>query len=302
LPTTEHDITKSIFPITQNGDSFEVQEAEILSPPLVPAITNESFPAYYRYFYGAVRNWIECAQVHDDLEWHTTFFPEEYGKPWARMVFGQVCDFFHEVTLGRCPALKACLGTTVLVYMLGHSFYVPPDDVPGLLSRTKFGAKYDRKPTSWVSPAYVDRFIKILLYPIYKGAVEASFKGLQELYAPARPSKFTRDRLLAISIIMLIVAASQQSKAIEKAIAQRRKNNPIDARLVYSQVLEIEKEIIDMILDLWNYKFSSTTKFPEEGRENRIRAIKAEDFDIMERFYKTYQNFGESTIRLYMTQ
>lgn len=293
VPRVEQDLNQSIFPITQNGENFEVQEAQILSPPLVPAITRNKSLSYCRYFYRCVRRWLECAQFHADLDWHKTFFRQEYGKPWPRMIFGQVCSFYHVVTRDGCPILKDCLATTVLVYMLGHSFYIPPEDVPDVLAKTEFGAKYDKEPTFYVSPVHVDRFVKILLFPVYKGAVKASLKGFQSLYSPARPTKFRRDRLLAISIVLLIVAASQQGKAIEKALAQHRRGNSIDPEQVYEQIHKIEKHIVDMVLELWRYKFPPNAILPDEDREDPIRAIAAKNFNIMEKFRKSYEDYSE---------
>lgn len=286
------DIQKSVFPITSQGQGFEVQAQEILSPPLVPAMNTSNLVPYINEFRLWVRQWLECAEAHDDLDWHLTFFREEYGKPWPRSVFADVCQFYHKVVLGRCPALKNALQSTVLVYMLGHSFYLPHEEIEPVLQRTGLADRYNGE-FMYVSPIHVDRFLKALLFQFFKATTRATFKYYQDLCSPNKFTKLSRDRLLATSIVLIIVAGSQQSKAVEKAVARHRRGQQVDKDEVYKQIQEIEDYINDLIIELWRYKFEGPRKWDKDDSRNRVRAHAAKQFDLMGRFKSSYQPFGE---------
>lgn len=292
-PKTKNDTKKSIFPIGRSDAGYEVQQTEILSPPLVPSFkTKDSLDIFKKKFYWSLRRWLDQAEIYEDIQWHQIFFRAEYGNAWPRAILDDICTFYHQVTKSACPVLKSCLQSTVLVYMIGHSFYVPDDDVEDVLRRT-FGPSFNGKPTEWVSPLYVDRFLKILLFPVFKAGVKATLRGLQNLYSPARPSEFMRDRMLATSIVLLIIAGSQQSKAIEKALARHRQGLEVDRAEVSLQIQEIEKHIIDLVLELWEYKFPPGTRMGVDEPSDRFNSDRAKEFNLMERFRSSYHSSGK---------
>lgn len=293
VPGESKHTKKSIFPIGRNMTGFVMQQTEITSPPLVPAFNDETYPVFIKKFYCSVRRWLDQAEIHDDIQWEDVFFREEYGKAWPRAIFGDVCEFYHCVTKSGCPVLKSCLQTTVLVYMIGHSFYVPEDDVEIVLRRTS-SPSFSGERTEWVSPIYVDRFLKTLLLPVYKAGVKASLRGLQNLYSPPKPSAFARDRMLATSIVLLIVAASQQGKAIEKALARQKQGHQIDTDLVVEQIRDFETHLIDLIMELWTYKFPPDARMGDDDPLDRFSADRARDFDLHRRFRDSYYTTSES--------
>lgn len=294
IPKTWNDVKKSVFPIGRNPSGFEVQQTEIISPPIVPVFSDATYSAFVKRFYWSVRRWLDQAELHDSVPWNEVFFREAYGKPWPRAIFGDVCKFYHRVTKSGCPVLKSCLQTTVLVYMIGHSFYIPDEDVEDVLQKT-FGPSVAVEPTEWVSPIHVDRFLKTLLLPVYKAGVKASLRGLQNLYSPAKPSAFMRDRMLATSITLLIIAASQQSKAIEKALSRERQGHEVDTDAVFLQIREIEEHLIDLILQLWEYKFSADARMGVDDPINRFNSDRAKEFNLLERFKRSYNESSKLT-------
>lgn len=287
-PKTWNDVKKSVFPINLNPAGFEVQQTEIISPPLVPVFSDATYSVFVNKFYFSVRRWLDQAELHDNIPWNQVFFREAYGKPWPRAIFGDVCKFYHRVTKSGCPVLKSCLQTTVLVYMIGHSFYVPEEDVEDVLKKT-LGPLAPSEPSEWVSPIHVDRFLKTLLLPVYKAGMKASLRGLQNLYSPSRPSAFMRDRILAASITLLIIAASQQSKAIEKALARQRQGFEIDIEEVVLQIREIEEHLIDLIMELWEYKFPADARMGVDEPFDRFSSDRAKEFNLLERFRHSYR-------------
>lgn len=296
VPETPNDMKKSIFPIGRNPSGYEVQQTEIISPPLVPVFSDtNSYSLFRKRFYWTLRKWLDRAESDDDIQWNYVFFREAYGKAWPRAIFGDVCEFYHNVTKSGCPALKSCLQTTVLVYMIGHSFYVPDDDVEDVLQET-FGPSFPVEPTEWVSPIHVDRFLKTLLLPVYKAGVKASLRGLQNLYSPIRPSAFWRDRMLATSITLLIIAASQQGKAIEKALSRQRQGMDVDTDAVFDQIREIEEHLIDMIIQLWEYKFPPGARMGDNDPKDRFSANSAKEFKLLERFKRSYDESSKLAI------
>ena len=289
-PRSLVDTSKSIFPIVSEGKGLEVRPMDILSPPLVPAMNNDNIIRFTERFRHSVKRWLECAESHEDIEWHRTFFREEYGKPWPRDVFSDACKFFHQVTMAGCPALKSSLQSTVLVYMLGHSFYVPEEDLGEVMERTGMG-KYDGN-FRFVSPIHIDRFLKTLLFQFFRATVKLAFKHYQDLASPNKHSKLSRDRILATSIVLLIVAGSQQSKAVEKAVAKHRRGQDVDEEAVYTQIKEIEDWINDMIIENWRYKFSKTVKWIDDESRDRHKAYQAKRFDLLGRFQKSFETYG----------
>lgn len=292
-PREAMDISKPVFPISSNGKDFEVQPTEILSPPLLPAMNKDNIIRYTERFRQSVRRWLECAERHENLQWQNTFFREEYGKPWPRSVLADVCKFYHQVCMGGCPALKSSLQSTVLAYMLGHSFYVPHDDIQSVLEKTSLASRYDGE-FIYVSPIYVDRFLKALLVQFFKATVKTAFKHLQDLCSPNKHTRLSRDRILATSIVLLIVTGSQQSKAVEMAVAKHRRGQDIDLHEVYQQIQEIEEWINNMIMEVWLYKFSGNVRWADDEPQDRGLAYRAKKFSLMEKFRNSYAPFGKS--------
>ncbi|KAK5952587.1 hypothetical protein OHC33_006179 [Knufia fluminis] len=288
VPRVDKDISKATFPIESDGKVLEVKPTEILSPPLVPAISNANFAGYVKHFRWSVRRWLDCAEMHQDIEWHLTFFREEYGKPWPRAVFADVCQFYHKVEWGSCAALKSGLQSTVFAYMLGHSFYVPHEDIQDVVDRTGLEQFYDGE-FMFVSPIHVDRFIKAMLFPFFRTCVGKTLRGFQELCAASRQTKYSRDRILATSIVLLIVAASQQSKAIEKAVAMQLRGEDANPRAVHRQIDEIERWIINLVLQVWDYKFNGTVRWGDDEPSDRSSAYRAKLFGLYEKFELSYQ-------------
>lgn len=290
VPENQFHTRKSIFPIGQNTTGLVMQQTEIISPPLRPAFNanDDSYPSFLKKFYWSVRRWLDQAEIHEDIQWNRIFFRESYGKAWPRAILGDICKFYHDVTQGvtdgGCPVLKSCLQTTVLVYMIGHSFYIPSEDIHSVMERT-LGRPYPGEVTEWVSPIYVDRFVKTLLLPVYKAGVKASLQGLQELYSPPKPSIFKRDRILATSIVLLIVAASQQGKAIEKALARERQGHEVDIEAVVEQIRDIEHHLVDLVMELWAYKFPPDVEMgSDEPRDRFMAEHRAKPFNLLGRF------------------
>lgn len=288
VPRVDKDISKATFPIESDGKVLEVKPTEILSPPLVPAINNANSAGYVKHFRWSVRRWLDCAEMHQDIEWHLTFFREEYGKAWPRTVFADVCQFYHKVEWGSCAALKSGLQSTVFAYMLGHSFYVPHEDIQGVVDRTGLEQFYDGE-FIFVSPIHVDRFVKAMLFPFFRTCVGKTFRGLQELCAASRQTKYSRDRILATSIVLLIVAASQQSKAIEKAVAMQLRGEDANPRAVHRQIDEIERWIINLVLQIWDYKFNGTVRWGDDEPSDRSSAYRAKLFGLYEKFELSYR-------------
>lgn len=293
VPKTPFHTKKSIFPIGQNTTGLVMQQTEIISPPLVPAFNSndDSYPMFLKKFYWSVRRWLDQAEIHDDIQWNQIFFREAYGKAWPRAILGDVCKFYHCVTKNGCPVLKSCLQTTVLVYMIGHSFYVPDEDIETVMEMT-CGSAYTGEVTEWVSPIYVDRFVKTLLLPVYKAGVKASLRGLQSLYSPPKPSALKRDRILATSIVLLVVAASQQGKAIEKALARHRQGYEVNTDDVFDQIRDIESHLIDLVMELWTYKFPRDAVMGSDDSGERFHADRAREFGLLERFRHSYDASG----------
>lgn len=287
IPRVENDINKATFPIERNGKSLEVKPTEILSPPLVPAINNANFTDYVKRFRWSVRRWLDCAEIHQDIGWHLTFFREEYGKAWPRAVFADICQFYHKVEWGSCAALKSGLQSTVFAYMLGHSFYVPHEDIQDVVDGTGLTHRYTGD-FIFVSPIHVDRFVKAMLCPIFRTCVGKTLRGLQDLCAPNRQSKYSRDRILATSIVLLIVVASQQSKAIEKAVAMRLRGENVNMRVVHNQIDEIEEWIINLVLQIWHYKFGGSVRWADDEPSDRSSAYRAKLFGLYESFERSY--------------
>lgn len=285
IPQVEKDINKSTFPIALKDSKFEVLPTEILSPPLVPFIRD--FPSFAKHFRWSVRRWLDCAEIHQDLEWHTTFFREEHGKAWPRAVFADICLFYHNVERGNCRALKNSLQSTVFAYMLGHSFYVPHEDIREVLDRTDLSDRYNGD-FRFVSPVHVDRFVKAMLYPFFRACVGSALRGLQSLCASSKQSVYSRDRILATSIALLIVTASQQSKAIEKALAMERRGQEVDMRAVIDQIAEIEEWIINLVLQIWDYKFNGAVKWGDDEPSDRAPAVRAKIFGLYEKFRTSF--------------
>lgn len=291
-PRAQMDTSKPVFPIASNGIDYEVQPTEILSPPLVPAMNQGNIVQYTEWFRYAVRRWLECAEYHQDLEWHSTFFREEYGKPWPRAVFADICTFYHQVCKGGCPALKSSLQSSVLAYMVGHSFYVPEEDIENVLKRTSLESHYNGG-FMYVSPIYVDRFIKALLVQIFRATVKTALKHLQDLCSPNKHTRLSRDRILATSIVLLIVTGSQQSKAVEMAVARHRRGQQVNHHEVYKQIKEIEEWINNMIMEVWLYKFSGNVKWDDDEPQDRANAFRAKNFGLLEKFKRSYDSFCE---------
>lgn len=290
-PTRPVDTKKSIFPIAETSHGYEVHAQEITSPPLVPALNQNNLILYINRFRVWVRRWLECAEYHDDLNWHETFFRVEHGKAWPRAVLSEVCQFHHKVTLGRCPALKNALQSTVLAYMLGHSFYVPHEDIGMVINKSGLDIKYDGT-FRFVSPVHVDRFLKALLFQFFKAIARTAFKYYQDLCSPNKFSKLARDRILATSIVLLIVAASQQSKAVEKAVARSKRGQEMDKNKVYAYIQEVEQYINDLLIQIWEYKFQDCSKWEQEVPQERVRAHAARSFNLLGRFEATYAPHG----------
>lgn len=290
-PKCPSDTKKSVFPINPTNDGHEVHRQEIESPPLVPALSNSTLIPYINEFRTWVRRWLECAEYHDDLRWHETMFREEHGKPWPRAVLAEVCQFHHKVILGRCPALKNALQATVLTYMLGHSFYVPHEDIEQVLQKRGLITDYDGT-FRFVSPLHVDRFIKALLFQFFKAIARAAFKYYQTLCSPNKFSRLARDRILATTIVLLIVAGSQQSKAVEKAAAKAKRGQEMNRDTVYAYIQEVEQYINDLLIKIWEYKFQDCSKWEQEVPQERVRAHAARSFDLLGRFEASYNDHG----------
>lgn len=294
IPEPERkNISKATFPIESNGKDFEVKPTEILSPPLVPAINRANFPNYFKRFTWSIRRWLDCAETHQDIEWHQTFFRKEYGKPFPRTVFADVCQFYHKVEWGSCAALKSSLQSTVCAYMLGHSFYVPHEDIQEVVDRTELSQYYNGE-FMFVSPIHVDRFVKAMLCPFFRACFMRALRGLQDLCAPSRQSRYSRDRILATSLVLLIVAASQQSKAVEKAVAMRLRGQDVNMRVVHKQIVEIEEWIINLVLELWDYKFGGDPKWADDEPHDRSSAYRAKLFGLYEKFELSYHPYRKS--------
>lgn len=298
VPKNPFHTKKSIFPIGPNRGGLVVQQTEITSPPLVPAFrsNDDSYPSFAKKFFWSVRRWLDEAEV-DFTSWNKVFFRESYGKAWPRAIFGEVCKFYHRAPRCGCAVLKSCLQTTVLVYMTGHSFYVPDEDVDMVMERT-FGPSHSREATEWVCPRYVDRFVKTLLLPVYKAGMKASLRGLQSLYSAPKPSAFKRDRILASSIVLLIVAATKQGKFIEKALAQQRQGQSVRTDEVFDQIRDIERHLIDLVMELWTYKFASGAKMGTDEPADRFSADRAREFNLLQRFRNSYMDSSESSTTL----
>lgn len=295
VPQAEKDITKSTFPIAFKGSKLEVEPTEILSPPLVPFIHDANFAAFTERFRWTIRRWLDCAELHQDLEWHSTFFREEYGKAWPRAVFADTCSFYHKVEHGKCRALKSSLQSTVFAYMLGHSFYVPHEDIQEVVDKTGLSHCYNGD-FRFVSPVHVDRFVKAMLYPFFRVCVGKALRGLQDLCGSSKQSVYSRDRILATSIVLLIVAASQQSKAVEKALAMERRGQGVDISAVNDQIAEIEEWIINLVLQIWDYKFNGNVRWGDDEPSDRSPAFRARIFGLYEKFRGSFHPHRKSTL------
>ncbi|KAK5090327.1 hypothetical protein LTR05_000499 [Lithohypha guttulata] len=175
--------------------------------------------------------------------------------------------------------------------MLGHSFYLPHEEIEPVLQRTGLADRYNGE-FMYVSPIHVDRFLKALLFQFFKATTRATFKYYQDLCSPNKFTKLSRDRLLATSIVLIIVAGSQQSKAVEKAVARHRRGQQVDKDEVYKQIQEIEDYINDLIIELWRYKFEGPRRWDKDNSRERVRAHAAKQFDLMGRFKSSYQPFA----------
>jgi len=292
IPQAEKDINKATFPIESNGEVLEVRPTGILSPPLVPALNKSNFNDYVKQFRWSLRRWLDCAEIHHDLEWHMTFFRPEHGKAWPRAVFADVCKFYHKVEWGSCAALKSGLQSTVFAYMLGHSFYVPHEDIQEVVDRTELSNHYNGD-FMFVSPVHVDRFVKAMLCPFFRTSVGQTLRGLEGLCAPSKQTKYSRDRILATSIVLLIVVASQQSKAVEKAVAMRLRGESVDMRMIHRQIDEIEEWIINLVTQIWQYKFGGDERWSDDEPTDRSSAYRAKLFGLYEKFEHSYDPYSK---------
>lgn len=292
-PESENDLRKLIFPIKREGSEYKVAPDEILSPPLVPFLEKDDLVAYIEKFKTAAYQWLDYADRNDNIEWHNEYFREEFGKAWPRSVLQTVCQFYHQVMRGGCKPLRTALQSTILVFMIGHSFYVPEEDIRDVLDRTGLGHYYSGE-FMFVAPQYVNRFIKVLLYQFLKATVRLALKCYQDLCSPHKHTRLDRDRILAVSIILLIVAGSIQSKAMEKAEASRLRNGPVNNHQYYERIEEIEKWIVNLVCDIWIYKFGKSGKIkPDDEPNERIIGWEAKRFNLMERFRSSYESHGK---------
>lgn len=297
-PECHEDTRKLVFPITNDGSKYVVTADEILSPPLIPYLRQQDLAAYSEKFKTVVYKWLKFADKNDNIQWHNEFFRIEYGKAFPRDLLQVVCEFYHKVMRGGCQALRSALQSTILVYMLGHAFYVPENDIKKVLDKTGLGQHYNGE-FMFVSPIYVNRFIKVMLYQFLKATVRLALKCYQDLCSSHKHTKLDRDRILAVSIVLLIVAGSIQSKAIEKAVASRRRNSDVDTSEYYESVKEIEEWIVDLICEVWAYKFRQTGKIkPDDEPAERLLVYEAKKFDLMERIKGIYENHGTFLGRL----
>lgn len=233
------------------------------------------------------------------LHRHQTFFREEHGKPWARAVFQTVCRYYHDVEQNECSALKSSLQSTIFTYTLGHSFYVPEEHLEEVLQRTGLGHHYTGE-FFFVSPIHIDRFIKAMLYPIFRASFAKSLTELQKLMSPPRHSKYGRDQILASSIAILIVVGTQQSKAVEKAMALRKRGVEVNWNIVRDSIVEIEEYLIDNIIEIWQYKFSGEVKWATDDPRDRGPAFRGKIFELFQKFERSYYEHGMSNNSFYL--
>lgn len=294
-PAENYSTDKTIFPIAKTGTTYKVQLGKLLSPPLVPSMSIPEYLHVFKHdFRKEIRRWLCRIEVDDQAEWHETFFHVNYGRAWPRAVLAMVCQFFHKVVNQACNAIRFALKTTVLVHMIRHVFYIVPDDVPGVLQRMHFGRQLDQMPDNYVCPEYVDRFIKVLLFPILRACVNETMKHYQALYPGKRVALLTRDRFLATSLILLIIAGAQQQTAVERGHLYIERRDQSDMSRAHQTVMEIEEQFVKPVFELWSHKFHIKREFvAESDREERLMALRAKTFNLLERFRESYAEHGK---------
>lgn len=287
---------KTIFPIAKTGATYKVQLGKLLSPPLVPAMSIAEYIDDFRpNFRKEIGNWLRRIEVDDQADWHETFFHVNYGRAWPRAVLAIVCQFFHKVINQACNAIRFALKSTVLVHMIRHVFYIEPDDVATVLQRMRFGRQLRKTPDNFVCPEYVDRFIKVLLCPILQGCINETMKRYQALYPGRRVALLTRDRFLATSLVLLMIAAAQQQTVVERGHLYIERGVESDMSKAHQTVVEIEDQFVKPVLELWNHKFSIGRDFvAESDREERLMALRAKSFNLLGKFRASYAEHGKS--------
>lgn len=193
-PTSQDDLQTPIFPTEDVGEGHRVETQQLESPPVIPFAPQAHWEVFAKSLHTQIKIWLDNIETDHEIGWHNTLFPEEYGQPWARSVVQDVCGFYHHVIARACKVLDLSLKTTVIVYMIGHVFYIPLDRLPQAYANLTT-IKRDPPKNKYVCPRYVDRFLKVMLYPILSKHLRETFKRLQQLFALQRePSDLVRDR------------------------------------------------------------------------------------------------------------
>lgn len=300
-PRGERDIYKFTFPIKEDGDKFTVEPVKILSPPLVPDIrTKEKLDTFITSVHTQTKLWLRDIEDDDGAEWSATFFPPEYGQKWPRAVLWHVCSFFNWAMKRGCPALSLALKTTVIMHMIGHAFYIVPDKVDEVLSKMQFRLPKDQQPGPFVCPQFIDRMLKVALCPLLGKYLQRSLQLYEDLAKKEKqPSHLTRDRIFCISVVLLIIGAVQQAKSVEKNSIHIKHGEARNMGRAYSRIVEIEREFIEPIFDIWNYKFKidDIMRGDVEGSDRPL-ANRARTFDVLERFKMTYEDYGKQALKI----
>lgn len=318
-----HEVERTSLPSSALVHHFTDQKGEDASasisltqnpcPPLVPDL----LPGTERYRDTIIQT---SRLLEDQLKeisktWINQVFPWEESEAWPRDVLQMVIHFQRDVA--RCPALDAGLKSCLLRFLMNHAFHIPFNRMPeinNVLSennRLPWNQLQEMRQRGDIwSPTIVNQWLKSALLRMLEQHLGKLFKELELLFKlqenggdQAKLSELDRDEAFCTIVVTFIVIGTMQTKLLYAANARDLNANCREGKMAKEAkrcIQIMEDEVVDHILQLWKYRFSSQEMKGRPSIDKEETAHKAKEFRFIYWFEDLKNNNGKFGISLLM--
>lgn len=226
--------------------------------PVLPAVANQDVAdgQVVVYIRTQVKRWFDSVMRNlnaGQTNWACHWFPDDYDS-FQCDIMSQICQYFRDELLPQHELVRDAFALSFLNYIFIHSFEVPQSEIHAVMSQMERPPNVDFQHLHWVSPSTLNKYIKMLMFPLLRDVAQRIFRNLEPLLLDTgNASVWRRDVIFASAFVVVAYVGKTQVTLVQ--LAAQPEPNETTAVPAYTleeavnDARDLERECADMLID-----------------------------------------------------